>query len=106
MKFFDRVRAIQRRPEFWLIEDRWATAASYFVGFADGDPTEPLAGFHEWATRRMGRGETSESWESVLFQTIKGEPLLTRSLELDEDLNRQALNLMYELLFEFEKRPR
>jgi hypothetical protein len=103
MNFFDRVRAVKKSPELWLLEDRWFVAATYFVGVSEGDPSKPLNGFDDWAKARMGRSATSHAWQSVLFEKVNGQPQVTRCLDLDEELNQQALELLYDLLLDFEK---
>jgi hypothetical protein len=65
MNFFDRVRAVKKSPELWLLEDRWFVAATYFVGVSEGDPSKPLNGFADWAKARMGRSQRPAASHSM-----------------------------------------
>ena len=86
----------------WLPDDRWTTALAFIMGAAARDASNPLAGFQQWATVRLGHSGTSTVWYSVLFERSGAEPgEWPRPYELGDTENESVREAMYDLVVEY-----
>jgi hypothetical protein len=97
----ERLKDVQRRPEMWLVEPRFASHVAFTVGMDEGSGRNLLLGFREFLLTKLGRN-CNLAWPNLVLTLV--EPIGPKSVSLNDltdDLDAAAVQTWYALLDEF-----